>query len=243
MILESNTYNVVIRSIYVDADNAELNRRLTEELKLNESQCEFIINNVPVVLYKDIDIDEIEIVKPRLDLLMQNGVNYEITIENVDNIAAIDWSNNDSIKEQKEPEVEAPKIIENTVFSEEPEEPELSEEIFIECPCANCGSVMKILKTADCIEVTALTTATKNPLSKKSDELSHRKYTNEELEKISKAVSENVFGGIERMQDLPTKPKFNIDFEDYGFKSIKHFMEYQNSLFVGNSLESWTGGN
>ena len=67
--------------------------------------------------------------------------------------------------------------------------------------------------------------------------------TNEELEKISKAVSENVFGGIERMQDLPTKPKFNIDFEDYGFKSIKHFMEYQNSLFVGNSLESWTGGN
>ena len=243
MILESNTYNVVIRSIYEVTDNTELSKRLMEELKLNSNQCEYIINNVPVVLYKNITNDEVEVVKPRLDSLMQNGVNYEITQDIEENIAVFDWQNTVSHNEHKELEVEAAKEAEKPEITEEPAESEVSNEIIIECPCASCGSVMKIVQTEEGIEITVLTSATKNPLSKKSNELSHRKYSNDELSKIRKAVSENVYGGIERMQDLPTKPKFSIDFEEYGFKSIKHFMEYQDSLIVGKSLESWTGGN
>ncbi|MCD4656569.1 MAG: hypothetical protein K8S87_03390 [Planctomycetes bacterium] len=240
MILENSTYNVVIRSIYVDADSADLSKQLKEELKLSENQCAFVINNVPVVLYSNIGEDEVDIVKPRLDILMQSGLNCEITKESVDNIAVIDWSNTEMHKEHNDLEIEMP---EEPAKPDEPDETKQPEEIFIECPCTNCGSVMKILKTAEGLEISALTSATKNPLLKKTDELAHRKYSNEELAEIGKAVIENVFGGIERMQDLPTKPNININFEDYGFKSVKHFMEYQNSIFLGNSLESWTGGN
>ena len=233
MLLE-NSYHVVIRSLFEDANNDELRKQFASELKLSDIQSDFIVENLPVVLYHNLAEDEIEAVKPRLDSLMQAGVNYEITKNNVENATPMLWKSEMIIKALAKKNIAE---TESETMNETPEE------IIINCPCASCGTVLKITKTKDGIEIKSISAATKNPLKFKTDELHEKKYSVEELENIVKAVENNVYGGIENIKDLPTKPEFTINFEDYGFKSFTDFMEYQDTLIANKSLDSWTGGN
>jgi hypothetical protein len=230
-----NKHNVILRSVLDSTDHIELIKKICTELKLDEIQSTYILNNLPILLYQDINDEEIELVKPRLDTLMQSGVNYEITQDKVENINLMKWNIDKPINDKNQNDKKENKSA-NEVNTVE-------EVITIDCPCASCGSVLRIRKTTQCIEVKSITSATKNPLYKSTGNYPVKEYSDNDIENIKKAVANNVYGGIETIQDLPTKPEFNINFTDYGFNSVREFTQYQYSLMANKTLDSWSGGN
>ena len=236
MLIEEK-YNVVLRSFDGGASLDYLHKNICNELNLSEMQCRFILQNLPILLYQDLGEEDVELIKPRLDSLMQVGVNYEITTSKVNDLTPMLWKSEEIVEAVAKTQIADKDVTESDTMNN------TTDDVVINCPCASCGSVLQITRDSTGVEIKSISSATKNPLQQKLVKMPRRKYTYEELENIIRAVEENVYGGIESLQDLPTKPEFSIDFTEYGFKSVTDFMEYQNSLMSSKSLDSWTGGN